>query len=89
MLSRKVGGNAARFVIFMEAAMNQFMLEARPHGWPTQSPLQQLYPGWHKKIAKYSVAYFDGHAEYGFFDTRFADGPSHTTWPEPNTDRGW
>ena len=89
MLQRKVGGNAARFIIFMEASMNQFMLEARPQGWPTQSIHQQLFPGWHRKIAKYSAGFFDGHAEYSFFDTRFADGPTHTTWPEPNTPRGW
>jgi prepilin-type N-terminal cleavage/methylation domain-containing protein len=82
MLSKKVGGAAARFIIFMENTMNSYTMDARPHGWPEESELQKLGVGWHKKFSKYSMAMLDGHAEYRYIDTRFTDHSGATTWPE-------
>lgn len=89
MLKYKVGGNASRFMIFTENAMNVFMYEARPRGFPQVSPFQTLFNGWHRKLSYYSGGFLDGHAEYRFFDTRYSDGQDWTTWPEPNTERGF
>lgn len=83
MLHEKVGGAAARFVIFMENTMNSYMLNARPRsGHFGVSSLQKLGVGWHRKFSKYSMAFLDGHADYRFIDTRFTDGPGYNTWPE-------
>lgn len=89
MLKYKIGGNASRFVIFTENAMNVFMYEARPRSTNIPSPFQTLFHGWHRKISYYTAGFLDGHAEYRFFDTRWADGQGWTTWPEPNTERGY
>lgn len=89
MLKYKVGGNASRFIVFTEAAMNVFMYEAKPRDSQQQSPFQGLYKGWHCKLSYYSMGFLDGHAEYRFLDTRYSDGPGYTTWPESNTERGF
>ncbi len=83
MLSKKVGGAASRFIIFMENTMNSYTMDARPRsGDFGKSPLEHLGMGWHRKFSKYSMGFLDGHAEYRFIDTRYTDHTSATTWPE-------
>ncbi len=83
MLSKKVGGAASRFIVFMENTMNSYMYEARPRsGAFGESDLQTLGVGWHRKISKYSMGFLDGHADYRFIDTRYTDHSGATSWPE-------
>ena len=85
MLKKKVGGNAAKFALFMESAMNSFTYNARPLGSPTPSPFAQQGMGWHRKWSNYSIGYMDGHADHGFRDTRFTQDVNYNSWPEPNS----
>jgi type II secretory pathway pseudopilin PulG len=85
-LHAKVGGPASEFVLFMEAAMNTYIWNARPPGGEYgESPLQQLGMGWHGKHSTYSVAMWDGHVEHRFIDTRYSSGPGYDLWPEEDT----
>lgn len=86
MLSKKVGGAASEFIIFMEAMMNAYMLDARPSdGSLGDSELQQLGVGWHRKFSTYEMGFLDGHSEYRYVDTRYSDGVGYDLWPERNT----
>jgi prepilin-type processing-associated H-X9-DG protein len=98
MLSKKVGGAAARFAIFYENLMNGFMYSARPPNSISQGLYGRVYApsqligqlvGWHKKVSRYNIGFFDGHAENRFVDTRFTHHEGMTTWPEPNTPKGY
>ncbi|HVP13867.1 MAG TPA: prepilin-type N-terminal cleavage/methylation domain-containing protein [Phycisphaerae bacterium] len=90
MLARKVGGAAARFVLFMENGMNSYMLDARPRDCSEcQSCQQQLGEGWHRKFSKYAMGMLDGHAEYRYIDTRYVSDEGFTIWPEPGTPMGF
>ncbi len=84
MLSKKIGASASKFVVFMEAAMNAYMYDARPPNWPEPSPLSPGM-GWHGRHSTYAMAMWDGHAEYRFIDTRYTSDYGYDTWPEPNT----
>lgn len=85
-LQGKTGAAACKFVVFMEAAMEAYMMDARPsNGSMGQSELQQLGKGWHGRYSTYCMAMWDGHAEYRYVDTRYTDGPNYNTWPEPGT----
>lgn len=82
MLSRKLGGEAAKFVVFTESCMNYFMYDARPRsGNYGVSELQYLGPGWHRKWSTYSLGFLDGHAEFRYVDTRFSDDTGFDIWP--------
>ncbi len=82
MLRKKVGGEAARFVMFMESGMNIYMYDARPpSGLYGESILQRLGVGWHGKLSTYSMGFLDGHAENRFVDTRFTSDPGYNIWP--------
>jgi len=82
MLSRKCGGEAAKFVLFTESCMNYFMYDARPRsGNYGESRLQKLGPGWHRKFSTYSLGFLDGHAEFRYVDTRYSDDTGFDIWP--------
>lgn len=82
MLARKVGGEAAKFVLFTESCMNYFMYDARPRsGQYGESLLQSQGPGWHRKASSYDVGFLDGHAEFRHVDTRFSDSTGFDIWP--------
>jgi len=86
LLNSKIGGSASKFVLFMENAMNVYMLSARPpDGSQGESELQRLGYGWHRKFSMYSMAMWDGHAEYRYIDTRYTADSSYNTWPDPTT----
>ncbi|HKQ46455.1 MAG TPA: type II secretion system protein [Phycisphaerae bacterium] len=86
MLRLKVGGEAGRFVIFMENTMNGYMYDARPSsGEYGQSVLQDLGVGWHRKYSTYSMGFLDGHAEYRYIDTRYTGDAGYDIWPSKIT----
>ncbi|MBN2563559.1 MAG: hypothetical protein JXQ75_21785, partial [Phycisphaerae bacterium] len=43
--------------------------------------------GWHRKWSSWSVGFADGHAKYGYFDTRQIFGLGGTIW-QPNFQHG-
>lgn len=82
LLNAKVGGEAAKFVMFMESGLNMFAYEMRPRsGLFGPSLIQWQIEGWHRKFSSFSVGFLDGHAEFHYFDTRYADGDTYTLWP--------
>jgi prepilin-type N-terminal cleavage/methylation domain-containing protein len=82
MLAKKVGGAAAEFPLFWEDTMDAYMHDAKPpDGSEGESQLQMLGVGWHRKLSMYSAAFYDGHTEYRFFDTRFTRGPGYNIRP--------
>jgi len=86
MLAAKSGASASEFVLFMEGMMNAYLFDARPpDGSQGESSTQVLGKGWHGKLSYYAVAYYDGHAEYRFFDTRYTSAAGWDIWPEPTT----
>lgn len=90
LLRLKVGATASKFVLFMENPMNAYMQDAKPPGGGHGTSCQtQLGTGWHKQVSKYTVGFYDGHAEHRFIDTRYSSGPDYETWPEPYTLTGF
>jgi prepilin-type N-terminal cleavage/methylation domain-containing protein len=84
MLAKKVGGSAAEFPLFWEDTMDAYMHDAKPpDGSEGESLLQVWGVGWHRKVGKYSAAFYDGHTEYRFFDTRYSRGPGFNIRPGP------
>ena len=56
------------------------MEAAVPRGAPRdQDP--RIVRGWHRQENYHGAAFYDGHAEYRYFDTAYVDGPGWTTWP--------
>jgi prepilin-type N-terminal cleavage/methylation domain-containing protein len=87
MLTKKVGGAAAEFVIFDEDMMNAYMYDAVPpdgSGGPP-CPTWRYGVGWHRKLSMYTMGFYDGHAEYRVLDTRYSNGPGYNTWPQKDT----
>jgi len=82
MLKEKVGGLASEWVCFMENTMNSYMYDARPpNGSEGVSALQKLGMGWHRRRSYYDMAFYDGHADYKFIDTRYTRGPNWNIRP--------
>lgn len=79
-----VGGSASRFVLWVEQGFYSATYNAVPepgyHGFPPPMPQRS---GWHRKFSSWSVAFADGHAAHGFFDTRQIYGLGGTIW-QPN-----
>jgi prepilin-type N-terminal cleavage/methylation domain-containing protein len=84
MLAKKVGGSAAEFPLFWEDILDAFMYEAKPpDGSEGESLLVRPGLGWHRKMSMYSAAFYDGHSEYRYFDTRYTRGPGYNIRPGP------
>ncbi len=73
-----VGGKAARFVFWMEQRFHTLTYRAGPTLSESQAVPQGR--GWHRQFSKHAGAFFDGHAENRFFDTRLNGGPDWTIW---------
>jgi prepilin-type N-terminal cleavage/methylation domain-containing protein len=78
-----VGGGAARFIIWEELGMYARTYGALPQGEPTSNQNPRRAFGWHRKFSSYSAGFADGHALFGFYDTRFVFGLDGTIW-QPN-----
>jgi len=69
-----IGGEASEFVIMMEQGM--YAQTYRGAMTENQSAASPLRRGWHLKFSQWSMAFADGHAKFGFFNTRLAySGP--------------
>ena len=68
-----IGGKASRFIIWFEQGAYSAFYRATPSLATTQANRQKN--GWHREFSKWSVAFADGHAQYGYFDTRLSIGP--------------
>lgn len=81
------GGEAAVLIMWAEQGFYSSTYRAGPtisgiSGGP--SPLRW---GWHRKFSAWAVGFADGHAGYGFFDTRQIYGLGGTIW-QPNYRHG-
>ena len=78
-----IGGKASRFVIWMEQGFYASAYNSRETLAASTAARQRN--GWHKEFSKWSAAFADGHARYGYFDTRLsiATDASWTIW-QPN-----
>jgi prepilin-type N-terminal cleavage/methylation domain-containing protein len=72
------GGDAFRFIMWVEVGMDAACRRARP---TLPNPAGPLRYGWHKKFSNWSVGFADGHVQYGYYDTRLtAGGMNGTIW---------
>jgi len=76
-----VGGKASRFIMWLDQGMYSLAYRAAPTLAESQAVPQKK--GWHRQFSKHSASFFDGHAEYRYFDTRLSRGTDWTLW-EPN-----
>jgi len=85
LLIEKQTKGAGEFILFYENNMNYAMANARPRqpGGGTSSNRVLSLPGWHGQIDYHTAGFFDGHATYKKFDTRYINGTGWTTWPNP------
>lgn len=84
MLEEKNVRGAGEFVLFYENNFNYSMGNSKPRqasGDPGANTLS--LPGWHGQQDYHVAGFFDGHAQYRRFDTRFNSGPGWETWPNP------
>ena len=67
--------------------MDAYMNDARPPDGSDGPPSKLTQPqmGWHRKMAMYSMGFYDGHSEYRHIDTRYTSGPGWNTWGQPDT----
>lgn len=73
-----VGGRAARFIMWSEVPFYRLGYGARPN--LSNSTAGPQHEGWHLEFSKWVVAFADGHARYGYFDTRVSQGLDWSTW---------
>jgi prepilin-type N-terminal cleavage/methylation domain-containing protein len=73
-----VGGAASRFIQWMEVGFYSAAQNAcEKIEWSAAAPQRQ---GWHRKFSCWSACFADGHAAYGYFDTRQVYGLDGTIW---------
>ena len=75
---RMIGGDASRFVLWVEQGFYSATYRAGPTVLSSQA-LPQRY-GWHSQFSKWTLGFADGHAEYRYYDTRVAITPDATIW---------
>jgi hypothetical protein len=75
---RLVGGNASRFVIWLEQGFYASTYQARPTLPESLAAPQRR--GWHREFSKWTAAFADGHAAYRYFDTRITGAAEWTVW---------
>ena len=81
MINQKTNKGAAEWIFFYENQMNFAMEGAWPRGYNDSTQAKRHLTGWHKQEDYYAAAFYDGHAEYRYFDTSYIDGAGWTTWP--------
>jgi prepilin-type N-terminal cleavage/methylation domain-containing protein len=81
------GGEASEFILWMEYSFYSKTYRADMMGTGQTGLAAQPSEGWHCQISKYGMAFADGHAANGRYDTRFAfSGPGWLWQPyfDPN-----
>lgn len=74
---RLVGGNASRFIMWVEQGFYSATYRATPVLPNGANPPRN---GWHCKFSTWSLGFADGHAVHGFYDTRLSFGALGTIW---------
>lgn len=73
-----IGGKASRFATWVEQGFYSATYMSRESlATSTANPQKN---GWHRQFSKWTLAFADGHARYGYFDTRLSVGPDWTIW---------
>jgi prepilin-type N-terminal cleavage/methylation domain-containing protein len=80
MINSKTDKGAAEWIFFYENQMNFAMEAAAPRGAPRDQDAR-IMQGWHRQENYHAACFYDGHAQYRYFDTAYIDGPGWTTWP--------
>jgi prepilin-type N-terminal cleavage/methylation domain-containing protein len=75
-----IGDGAARFIIWGEQGFYSATYRATPE-LPNEAAPQRR--GWHRKFSSWAAGFADGHAVYGYYDTRLVYGLGGTIW-QPN-----
>jgi hypothetical protein len=81
------GGEASEFIMWVEQGFYSSTYMAGPTTAGIGSGPAPLRYGWHRKFSTFSAGFADGHARYGFFDTRQIFGLGGTIW-QPNYRHG-
>ncbi len=77
-IARKlIGGGASRFIMWVEQGYYSATYRATPALPNAAGPTRF---GWHRQFSKWTLGYADGHAQYGFYDTRLSWGALGTIW---------
>jgi len=74
------GGQASRFIIWGEQGFYSATYRAGPTTAGIGGGAQPQRWGWHRKWSAWAAAFADGHAAYGYFDTRQIFGLGGTIW---------
>ncbi len=74
------GGEASEFIVWVEMPFYAATYNAGPTIEGIGGGAFPRRMGWHRKFSAYSVAFADGHAKYGTFDTRQIYGLGGTIW---------
>lgn len=72
------GGKASRFIMWLDQGMYALAYRAGPTLAESQAVPQKR--GWHRQFSKHSASFYDGHAEYRYFDTRLCRGEDWSLW---------
>jgi prepilin-type N-terminal cleavage/methylation domain-containing protein len=82
------GGNASRFILWMEQGFYSAAYNAAPEdNYPGLPPALPQRDGWHRKFSSWTMGFADGHVSHGFFDSRYVSGLGGTLWqPDFNGD---
>lgn len=75
-----IGGEASRFVMWMEQGFYSATYRAAPEVSIGAGPRR---PGWHRRFSRWSMGFADGHAMHEYYDTRLSSQPAGTIW-QPN-----
>src|SRR6185295_1846620 len=71
-----LGGNAAKFVMWVEQGAYASFYRAGPTLQTSQAAAQRR--GWHRKFSWWSAGFADGHALWRYMDTRVVHDPEGT-----------
>jgi len=82
-----LGAEASSFIVWCEGGFYSATYSAGPTIDGIGGGPQPQRQGWHGKFSQWSVGFADGHAAYGYFDTRQIYGLGGTIW-QPNFDHG-
>jgi prepilin-type N-terminal cleavage/methylation domain-containing protein len=77
------GGEASEFILWVEQGFYSSTYMAGPTTAGIGTGPAPLRYGWHRKFSTFAAGFADGHARYGFFDTRQIFGLGGTIW-QPN-----
>ena len=72
------GGQASRFIMWLDQGF--YALAYRADVTLAESGAVPQKRGWHRQFSKHSASFYDGHAEYKYYDTRLCRGEGWTLW---------